>query len=133
MNSIMHSKDGSCYMCRLFNEIPRDSYREEHHVFNGPNRQLSEHYGLKVYLCIKHHTIGEAAVHNNAENMILLKKEGQKAFVEKYPDKDFRKIFGKNYLDEDDIEMNELGPEEMGFHLMPEFEKYIMEKFTKKE
>ena len=116
----MHYRDGTCYLCRLLGTRPVDAYREEHHVFGGPNRKLSEHYGLKVYLCIAHHTIGREAVHNNADNMLLLKKEGQKAFIRHYPEKDFRLIFGRNYLDSEDMEEDKLEPEEVGFRLLPD-------------
>lgn len=114
----MHYRDGTCYLCRLLGRKPPDAYREEHHVFNGPNRKLSEHYGLKVYLCIAHHTIGQEAVHNNADNMLLLKKEGQKAFIRHYPEKDFKSIFGKNYLEPEDLEEDKLEPEGAGFYLL---------------
>lgn len=118
--SIMHNRDGSCYLCNLLERKQVDSYREEHHVFNGPNRKLSEHYGLKVYLCIYHHTVGTDAVHNNADNMLILKKEGQKAFIEYYPGMDFMSIFGKNYLDPEDVEEIKPKTEEFGFYLLPE-------------
>ena len=32
--------------------------------------------------------------------MLKLRKIGQRKFMEHYPDLDFRKIFGKNYLDD---------------------------------
>lgn len=73
-------------------------YTEEHHIFGAANRKLSEKYGLKVQLCIYHHREGKEAVHNNHEKMMLLKALGQQAFNEHYPDKDFMKIFGKNYI-----------------------------------
>lgn len=72
---------------------------EEHHVFDGPNRHLSEHYGLKVYLCIYHHRIGDQAVHNNIEQMRYIQEAGQEAFEKKYPNLSFREIFGRNYKD----------------------------------
>lgn len=131
--SIMHAKDGSCYLCNLLGTKPLDAYREEHHVFNGPNRQISEHYGLKVYLCISHHTIGFDAVHNNAAHMLMLKKEGQKAFIKKYPNKDFRDIFGKNYLEKSDLEVatDVTDAEELGFHIRPGYE-HLMGRFMKR-
>lgn len=126
-------------MCDLLNLVPIGTYREEHHVFNGPNRHISEKYGLKVYLCLKHHTAGAEAVHNNSKNMLLLKKEGQKAFMKAYPNEDFKEIFGKNYLTESDIEeMKEKerminAPAGTGFHILPEYREYLMKRFLKKE
>ena len=37
-------------------------------------------------------------VHYNRERMDELRAVGQKAFQENYPDKDFLKEFGRNYL-----------------------------------
>jgi len=99
MNSIMQEKDGTCYLCGLLNQDFSRKYTEEHHIFgNHANRKISERYGLKVQLCIWHHREGDDAVHNNAEMMDILHQAGQRAFEKKYPDLDFRKIFGKNYL-----------------------------------
>lgn len=48
--SILHQKDGTCYLCIKL----RKDYRihpavHEHHIFGGPNRQISEAKGLKVF------------------------------------------------------------------------------------
>ena len=107
MKSIMHNKqDGTCYLCMLLhNDYSRKLVREEHHVpFGRGIRKLSERYGLKVYLCIPHHQhdAGEEAVHRNDTIRRLLDKEAQKAFERHYPNLDFRKIFGKNLLDDAD-------------------------------
>lgn len=68
-------------------------YREE-------VRKKSENYGLKVYLCLEHHREGPEAVHRNHDMMRLVQQEGQQAFHLTYPEIDFRKEFGKNYLGE---------------------------------
>lgn len=100
MKSIMQNKeDGYCYLCALLHQdYQRRNNLEEHHVFMGPNRQASERYGLKVYLCHEHHLDNPEAVHVNYEVCRILQSEGQKAFMKHYPDKDFMKIFGKNYI-----------------------------------
>lgn len=100
MKSIMHKKtDKTCYLCKkLYFDNSIKSGLQEHHVFGGPNRALSEHFGLKVYLCIWHHTEGPEAVHKNANNMRIIREDGQRAFESKYPEMDFMKLFGKNYL-----------------------------------
>lgn len=103
MKSIMHSKeDHTCYLCQRLGTYPYGDL-EEHHVFGGTaNRKLSEKYGLKVYLCEYHHRVGPDAVHNNHDMMWMIQKDGQRAFEEKYPDKNFRAIFGKNYIWEEE-------------------------------
>ena len=97
--SIMQSKDQTCYLCgKLNQDYGRKRVLHEHHVFGGTaNRTLSEKYGLKVWLCVDHHLTGPEAVHQNADIMRMLRRDGQRAFETVYPDLDFVKIFGKNY------------------------------------
>ena len=96
--TIMNSRKNECYLCRKL--YGNDNYceTEEHHVFDGPNRKLSEHYGLKVYLCAGHHQFSNEAVHINAEINRKVQRDAQEVFEEEHPDLDFRAIFGRNYL-----------------------------------
>lgn len=99
--SIMHNKqDGTCYLCmKLHQDYDRRTGLEEHHAIMGnPGRKLSEHYGLKVYLCVQHHREGREAVHNNAENQRILMEAAQKAFEKKYSYEKWMEVFGRNYL-----------------------------------
>lgn len=100
--SIMHRKDGTCYLCsKIFGGDWVYPETEEHHVmFGTADRKLSEHYGLKVYLCINHHRTSAEAVHRNKKNDLILKVDAQKAFIDRYPDKDWMEVFGVNYLEE---------------------------------
>jgi len=100
MKSIMHDKeDGTCYLCMLLhNDYQRRANLEEHHVFMGPSRNKSERYGLKVYLCHEHHLDNPEAVHVNYDICRILQSAAQTAFIKHYPEEDFMKIFGKNYL-----------------------------------
>lgn len=107
MKSIMQKKSsGYCYLCaKLNSDYAEKRFRQEHHCLHGKKilRSLSEKYGLKIYLCMQHHTYegGPNAVHRNHDIDILVKQDAQKAFIKRFPDLDFIKIFGKNYLDED--------------------------------
>nr|WP_288891109.1 hypothetical protein [uncultured Blautia sp.] len=85
---------------KLHGDCRKYLYLEAHHVFGGANRKKSEEYGLKVYLCLEHHREGPEAVHRNHDMMRLVQQEGQRAFRLVYPEIDFRKEFGKNYLGE---------------------------------
>lgn len=87
---IQHEKE--CLVCGNY-------LVEDHHIFFGKNRNNSEKYGLKVWLCNRHHT-GSAGVHSKDGHVLdmKLKKLGQQAFEYHYPDLDFLKIFGRNYL-----------------------------------
>lgn len=121
MKSVIQNKEaGQCYLCRLLDrDYSIKPIREEHHVMGGTaNRRLSEKYGLKVYLCLNHHRFGPKAVHKNAEVAELLHKEAQKAFLWIYPNLDFRKIFGKNYLTEYDLN-------EMAYEDNEKFRRYV--------
>ena len=102
MKSILHDKrDGTCYLCKHFYDDFSRKYTQEHHViFGRANRRLSEKYGLKVYLCIYHHTEGPHAVHNNARNAKILKAIAQEEFEKRFPELEFKTIFGKNHKGE---------------------------------
>lgn len=98
--SILQRKDGTCYLCkRLNDDWTRKDPLHEHHIFGGvANRKISEQFGLKVYLCLEHHTNGPEAVHVNKKTMDYLRRQGQRKFEEHYPELDFVEIFGKNYI-----------------------------------
>lgn len=93
MNSIIQ-RERRCLVCG-------DYLVQDHHIFHGTaKRKLSEKYGLKVWLCNRHHT-GEAGVHSKNGHFLDLKikKLGQQAFEYHYPDLEFIRIFGRNYLE----------------------------------
>ena len=70
-----------------------------HEVFYGTaNRKLSKEYGCWVYLEPEWHNMSNKGVHFNKELDLQLKRECQAEFEMAYPDLDFVKIFGKNYL-----------------------------------
>lgn len=97
--------DGRCFLCgRDGKEDPLDW----HHIFGGAaDREKCERYGLKVRLCHgRCHIFGEFAAHNNAGTAKTLRRWGQKkAMVELGWDvDDFRREFGRNYLDDEELE-----------------------------
>ena len=97
----MHNKeDGTCYLCMLLNwDYDRRYHLEEHHVIDGnPGRKLSEHYGLKVYLCIPHHRTSAEAVHKNIKNRRMLERAAQEAFEQKYSHEKLMEVFGRNSI-----------------------------------
>lgn len=94
MKSIMQTKK-ECYICGI------TIWLEEHHVFEGTaNRKLSEKYGLKIYLCHRHHNEPPDGIHFDKWLRDRIKNEAQRKFMEYYnkTKEDFIKIFGKNYL-----------------------------------
>ena len=79
------------------NYYPQAVVQEHHVIFGTSNRRLSEKYGLKVYLCLRHHTAGKDSVHLNQQIREDLCKEAQLKFEKEYPDLSFLEIFGKNW------------------------------------
>ena len=101
--SIMHKKDGTCYLCMLLNnDYRKHDGLHEHHIFGGEsNRNHSEAEGLKVYLCVEHHMTGKDAVHNAKNSQKVqerLHQIGQQEFEKTHTREEFRKIFGRSYL-----------------------------------
>lgn len=82
-----------CYICGTTKDL------QIHEVFFGTaNRKKSIKYGCCLTLCAYHHNASNQAVHYNHELDIQLKMEMQRRFIKVYPNVDFRKVFGKNYL-----------------------------------
>lgn len=91
MRSII-SEEKECYFCGSMRWL------EVHHIYPASNRKNSTKYGLVVYLCHYCHNEPPNGVHQNRERMDYLRAVGQRRFNEVYPELDFFKIFGRNYL-----------------------------------
>lgn len=71
---------------------------ECHHIFAGvANRPISEKYGLKVWLCHRHHT-GDGGAQYDPEKGLQLKQEAQRAFEKTNSRELWMRLIGKNYL-----------------------------------
>lgn len=91
--------DKCCFLCGKNGASDR---LEKHHIFGGPNRNLSDKYGLVVWLCGDEcHRNGKLSAHQSARTRKLLHQYGQKKWMEDQNGtiEDFRRIFGKNYLE----------------------------------
>lgn len=72
----------------------------DHHIFFGANRKIAERRGLKVWLCVHHHTGSNEAVHNNRQLDLKLKRMAQEYYEAHYGTREqFIQEFGRNYLD----------------------------------
>lgn len=97
--SIIHEKNGTCYLCMLLDgNYKKHLLLDEHHIFGGPNRIHSEENGLKVWLCLDHHTMGSLAVHRCPDTMRLMRRIGQQEYEKTHSRQQFIEIFGKSYL-----------------------------------
>lgn len=95
MKSIIQ-KNKECWVCGTTQDI------HEHHIIYGTaNRKQSEKYGLKVWLCGKHHNLSNEGVHFNKELDRRLKVLAQQRFEEEYPNESFLRVFGRVYVAED--------------------------------
>lgn len=107
MQSIMHNQnDHTCYLCMMLHQdYTSKFFLEEHHAIYGHGkRNKSEQYGLKIKLCPEHHRTSKEAVHCNHEIALMVQKEAQRAFEQRFPELNFREIFGKNYITEEERE-----------------------------
>ena len=92
MKSIIQTEK-KCYFTERTDNL------EDHHIFFGQGRRkLSERYGLKVWLTHDAHNEPPDGVHFNKAKRRELERIGQEAFERQYPELDFIKIFGRNYL-----------------------------------
>lgn len=100
--SIMHDKAaGTCYLCMILHDDYTRKPTTEHHIFFGAGkRQLSEEWGMKVYLCGEHHTAGTGpeAVHGNTYLCRMLQAEAEEIFNSTYTES-FKEIFGESYIE----------------------------------
>ena len=92
MKSIIQSEK-ECFVCGTTYNL------HDHHIIYGTsNRKQSEKYGLKVWLCMEHHT-GSSGAHFNRPLDMYLKKIAQEKFEALHgPRNEFIKVFGKSYL-----------------------------------
>lgn len=98
MKSIIQADREHCFIC---GRNSRADYwgLDEHHVFGGyGKRDLSEEYGLKIYIC--HDRCHLNGVHKDAALNRRVQAIVQKIAMRYYgwSTDDFRKIFGKNYI-----------------------------------
>lgn len=78
---------------------------QKHHIFGGPNRQISEDNGFWVWLIDYNHTgmtantpLGFKGVHHNREKDLELKQDCQRKFEETHTREEFMRLIGRNYL-----------------------------------
>lgn len=95
--SIMQSRR-ECYVCRKKYNVATVAGLEEHHVLNGPLRPMAERYGLKVWLCHRHHNEPGYSAHFDHHLRLDLKKQAQRDFESLYGHDRWMEETGKDYL-----------------------------------
>ena len=84
-----------CYVCGIMQNL------EAHHCFGGTNRNKSEKYGLKIWLCHNHHNENipnDPGIHFNPKVMDFVQRMAQRKFEEIYSRELFISEFGRSYL-----------------------------------
>ena len=99
--SILPQRPGECYLCEKLGIVRYWTYLERHHIFDGPNKKISEENGFTVRLCVGHHREGADAVHRNANMMRLLQRDAQRAYEKSHSREEFFKLMRRNYLEEE--------------------------------
>lgn len=99
MKSIIPQAENCCWLCCQNSNYwqYRKGERHEHHIFYGTaNRSISERWGLKVWLCWRHHE--ELHDKPNEGFDLELKEYAQRFFEKKYSHELFMQEFGKSWL-----------------------------------
>ena len=75
--SILHQKDGTCYLCI----------------------RLYENYSI-YGIVHEHHEYSKTAVHDNYEYMRLIQQDCQREYEKNHTRQQFMELIGRNYLEE---------------------------------
>ena len=101
-----------CYLCRkdanalgYLGELTSEGLDKHHVIYGTADRKLSEKNGLWVYLCKRHHNEdhGPFAVHYNRAVREDLCRDAERVYLETHSFDEWMATFGKNYLDDDEI------------------------------
>ena len=80
-----------CYFCGTCRNL------EEHHIYAGALRGVSERNGFKVWLCHTCHNEPPFGVHFCEERNIMLKRKCQIEYERGHSREEFIRLIGKNY------------------------------------
>lgn len=92
-------EDKRCYLCMMMNGDHRVKQVEQHHIYPGKLRQISDQNGFTCNLCPKHHRTGKHAVHKDHNMLLLLQAICQEEYEKTHTREEFVSLTGKNYID----------------------------------
>lgn len=97
--SILQSEK-ECYVCRKRYGMKAVGGLQQHHIYGGKNRKVSDRNGFWVWLLPIYHTGSNQAVHcrDGAALDLELKQDCQRKFEETHSREEFLRLIGKNYL-----------------------------------
>ncbi len=121
--SIMEPKGSRvCFLCALLDGDDMEKRAlHKHHIFPGKNRKLSEHYGLWVHLCVKHHEgdiegCREAVHHpefNGYQRMLQEMAQEKWESLPGHTHEEWMEIFGENFIGRNSHNLREKSTEKM--------------------
>lgn len=89
--SILQGKKKECYITGATEGL------EQHHIYMGKNRTISDDNGFWVWL---HYKIHKDLHSKDGHNLDMkLKRECQEAYEKKHTRKEFMQLIGRNYLE----------------------------------
>ena len=92
--SVLQGKIKECYI------TGREYGLHKHHIYEGPNRKISDKCGFWVWLIPEYHNMSDAGVHFNKELDTKLKQDCQRQFeADGHTREEFMSLIGKNYLE----------------------------------
>ena len=81
-----------CYLCGSCRNL------EEHHIYGGALRNISEREGFKVWLCHNCHNEPPNGVHHNEKMNKMLKRRCQVEYESTHSREEFVKLIGQSYI-----------------------------------
>ena len=70
----------------------------KHHIYEGPNRRISEQNGFYIWLIPELHNMSNNGIHFNKDFDIKIKRLCQEKFEETHTREEFISLIGRNYL-----------------------------------
>ena len=89
--SIMQTEK-ECWVCHNTQNL------HKHHVYGGGLRPVSDKNGFWVWLCAKHHNMGDEGVHYDRSLDLRIKAECQAEYEKTHDRADFMALIGRNWL-----------------------------------
>ena len=97
MSKSIVQRNKECWVCGSTGSLHR------HHIYPGlGRREMSEHFGLWVWLCPYHHNMSSHGVHSDKSLDLKLKRWGQRKFEETHKRAEWHRYFGRSYLEEEE-------------------------------
>ena len=72
----------------------------KHHIYGGPNRQISEKNGFYIWLTPAFHNLSDKGIHFDKSLDLSVKRACQREYEKKHSREEFMKLIGRNYLED---------------------------------